>query len=181
VYQPLIHVPLVVRGPGFAGGAVAPGLVQLADVTQTLATVAGAAERLAPTAAERMTLQQALAGNGRAAAVCERERLSDKRLHREQAEAPTYDFTPFDCHLAAVIADGWKLIARDPGPHELYHLAADPQEQHNLLDQHPRQAEALRQMLADMHGRSAPHPATDGLSLDDSEVVDRRLRDLGYL
>lgn len=179
MYQPLIHVPLIVRGPGFGGGAVAEGLAQLSDVTQTLAAVAGAPDRLATTTAARIDLHTALDGKGRSAAICRREPLSPKRLAREQAEAPDFNFAPFDCQLSAVIAKGWKLIARDRGDDELYHLAEDPLEEHNLLERHPRQAEALRALLTG--AAAVPHASTDGLSLDDSEILNRRLQDLGYL
>jgi uncharacterized sulfatase len=181
IHQPLIHVPLLLRGPGFTGGTVSEALVQLADVTATLAAAAGVADRLPSTAAERLDLVGATAGTGRKAAICEREPLTPKRLARERAAAPGFDFAPHDCHLAAVLADGFKLIARDPGADELYYLPDDPDEQHDLIGQHPRQAEALRAALANLHGRALPHASTEGLSLDDAETMDRRLQDLGYL
>jgi len=181
VYQPLIHVPLIVRGPGFTGGGVCPALVQHTDVTQTLAAAAGVADRLPATAGERPDLLAALRGQGREAAICEREKLGARSLARNREDAPGFDFDRFDCHMAAVIADDWKLIACDNGHSELYHLRDDPDEAHDVLSAHPEQAAALRTRLDAFRTRCHPHAAPDDLSAEDEVILDRRLEDLGYL
>ena len=48
-------------------------------------------------------------------------------------------------------AHDWKYVHRDPdGPHELYHLAADPDERRNLIEEpvHAAKAAQLRGQLA---------------------------------
>jgi arylsulfatase A-like enzyme len=180
MYQPLVHVPLIMRGPGVRP-AVSPALVQLADVTQTIAEVGGVAHRLPRTAVQRLDLRAAADGPGRTVAFCERQPLSPARLARERARAPHFDFAPHQCDMTAAFADGWKLISRSTGPDELYHLAQDPGETDNVLDQHAARADFLRSQIADFHARTTPHASTTGLPPDDAEIVDQRLRDLGYL
>ena len=180
VYQPLIHVPLIMRMPGLAAG-VSPALVQLGDITETVARTAGVASQLAPTAMERVDLREAVYGIGRSVAFSEREPLSGKRLRREQAHSPNFDFTPHLCEMTAVVADGWKLIACSNGHEELYHLAEDPNEEHDLIGAQPQRARLLRDLKDDLHRRSGVTPTAEGLPEDDAEIVDRRLRDLGYL
>jgi len=180
MYQPLIRVPLLLCAPGL-GGLVSPALVQVADVTYTAAAAAGLAARLPPTAAERVDLRDAAYGLGRAAAFCERDQLSGARLERERKKTPHFDFAPHLCEMTAVVADGWKLITRRPGPDELYCLTDDPGETRDLLAERPDRADFLASLIADYHTRATPHAATVGLEHDDAAIVDRRLQDLGYL
>lgn len=180
MYQPLIRVPLVLRAPGL-GETVSPALVQVADITYTAATAAGVAQHLPPTAAERVDLREAAFGLGRAAAFCERDPLSGARLERERKKTPRFDFAPHLCGMTAVVADGWKLITRSPGPDELYCLTDDPGETRNLLNERSDRADFLASLVADYHTRAAPHAATAGLEHDDAAIVDRRLQNLGYL
>ena len=42
----------------------------------------------------------------------------------------------------------WKLLCRDGQPQELFDIEADPQEQHNLLDEHPA---IVRKLAAELH------------------------------
>ena len=61
----------------------------------------------------------------------------------------------------------WKYIHRYPdGPHELYHLAEDPGEEHNLIGEpaYHAQGELMRQQLADWFQRYV-EPELDGSTL----------------
>ncbi len=44
---------------------------------------------------------------------------------------------------------GWKLLARDGAPVELYRIDRDLGEHHDLLDTHPELAESMRASLMD--------------------------------
>ena len=60
-YEESLHVPLVVRGPGFRGGYDADQTVSLADVTATVRRVAGVTK---PHGADGVPLQDVLASPG---------------------------------------------------------------------------------------------------------------------
>ncbi len=52
----------------------------------------------------------------------------------------------------AVIKEEWKLLhldIRNGGKYELYNIASDPSENHNIIDQYPEKAEELRTIMKD--------------------------------
>jgi arylsulfatase A-like enzyme len=52
---------------------------------------------------------------------------------------------------AAALLDGaWKLIEREKGKTELFHITADPLEQQDLADAEPQRLAALRARLAEL-------------------------------
>ena len=83
------------------------------------------------------------------------------------------------------IRDRLKLIHVDDTPDELFDLAADPHESHNLLAQRPATVAALDRALGQMAQRVARErdaaPAGAVGDLDSDELLRQRLRGLGYL
>ncbi len=76
--------------------------------------------------------------------------------------------------LRAIRERDWKLIEA-PRP-ELYHLASDPGERLNLIEQQPDQARRLRALLAEAEHKPS---ATSSMVTDDEVLA--RLRALGYV
>src|SRR5262245_4715203 len=150
-YDSALAVPLIVSAPGATAGVVeAP--VSHVDVTPTILDLVGAAPD-SPLDGEPLT----------------RTPPSDRALYFEALDASlTRGWAP----LRGVIQRGWKYIDL-PEP-ELYDLAADPHEQHNLADRDPR-ADLLRRLVAATSpgGATAPRVALDGEAAG-------RLRSLGY-
>jgi arylsulfatase A-like enzyme len=112
--------------------------------------------------------------------VSEREPFGERSAKAFQRRNPSFDVTPHICEAAAVVRDGWKLLHRSPGATELYRLADDPQETHDLSAAEPARAAELRQVLACWQGQALVHPTVDGLAADDNAIVEKRLQDLGY-
>jgi uncharacterized sulfatase len=179
MHRPLLRVPLVVRIPGM-GAHVSHGIVQLADIARTLAALGGAEGDLAPTAAETVDLREAAEGRGRSMAISEREPMSERSVLSAKKKSPAFDFAPHQCHMASVLCDGWRLIHRADGRHELYHLADDPEEQVELSAQEPERLGELLRTVEDWQSRVVPHPATAPLTRHDEAIVEKRLQDLGY-
>jgi len=180
MYQPVVHVPLIARGPGFPSGATSAALVQWADVTQTVAELAGAAPELPATAAQRVSLLQAARGAGRDRVLAECEPFNERSAKAFQRRNPSFEVRPHLCHLAMAVQDGWKLIHRSPGREELYDLAHDSAETRDLSADEPNRAHALREVVARWQGEAHPHPAVASIAEDDEAIVERRLQDLGY-
>jgi arylsulfatase A-like enzyme len=158
------RVPFLVRWPGeIAAGASSDQLICLTDVMATLADVAGVS--LPDEAAE--------------------DSASLLGVWRGEQQEPVHDYVIHqgfggDRYLAIRQGD-WKLLAHqgsggntydrhprlkayqlpDDAPQaagQLYNLANDPDEAHNLYDAHPEQAAALERLLKESlaSGRSVP-------------------------
>ena len=80
----------------------------------------------------------------------------------------------------AVFFDSYKFIASSDGNDELYSLADDPREAHNLVRDEPQRAEKGRQ-LVDQFLNSVPRPAVEeGVHILSPEEAER-LRAVGYV
>jgi len=181
MYRPLLQVPLVVRVPGASGERrSSDALVQLADVAYSAASAAEANRFLPPTMAETADLFAGQDARGRSCAISEREPFGERSLQSARRKNPRFSFEPHRGHMAAVVEDGWRLIHRAEGRHELYNLRDDPGEQADLADEHPERVSELTQRVADWQESIRPHPSVEGVAVDDAAIVEKRLQDLGY-
>lgn len=180
MYRSLIRVPLIVRGPGFPAGRRSPALVQLADVTETAACIAGQLDALPGTATDRIDLREAAEGEARGCAVSERSAWPERSLTRARTKNPSFDFEPFVGHMAAYIEDGWELICAQTGRNALYHVEEDPEESRDLIDERPELARKMREALRQWQERVLPHPLTEGLTEREDPQVRKRLEGMGY-
>jgi choline-sulfatase len=130
VYETTLHVPLVFRGPGVTPGTRVDTLTRSVDLYPTLLELAGIGGGT-PTSAGR-SLAPALRGG----------RLQEEPSFAESL-VPLVHFGWSDLRT---VRDGrWKYILA-PRP-ELYDLERDPTESHNLVEQEPARARALRAAL----------------------------------
>jgi len=85
----------------------------------------------------------------------------------------------------AAYRDKYKLITVGDEPDELFDVTADPGELDNLIDQHPRVAQEMNQLLAefrqDVEVRRPTQWEESQLHLEDDEALVERLRGLGYI
>jgi choline-sulfatase len=160
VYDSTLHVPLVLSWPGrLPPGIRVGGQFRSVDLLPTLLELLGVPAP--PTS-----------GVSRAAVL-----RSGGRIPRSESYAETlysqlhFGYAP----LRALRGDGWKYIG---APHpELYHLADDPGETRNLIDERASVAAAMRKALrACDRGASSPPelPEVD-------PAVAERLAALGYV
>ncbi len=173
-YEELLHVPLIISGPGVPAGAVVDTPVSLVDLMPTLQGLLGVA---GPDSGDGGGFLAALRG-------------------RPGTAGPFYfdsatDLAGSDC-LDAVWDRGFKLIThRDPGAVELYDLAADPGELHDLAADHQGRVEDMTALLEGFRRRSAEQrtllaggqgaaPA-DSASPAQREEILKKLKSLGYV
>jgi arylsulfatase A-like enzyme len=131
LYETNVRVPLLMRYPGrLPGGTTLDGLVSLMDLAPTVMDLAGLPT---PEGAVGRSLTPLLAAPG-ARGTREAVYLTECTWMRKRGWRT---------------ADGWKLIhALEPDIYgkpalELYHLASDPGERHNLAEAQPDRAAAL--------------------------------------
>jgi len=156
MYEELLHVPLVVWGPGVRAGSVETP-VSLADLTPTVLEAAGFA-------VPKQVAGSSLWPNLHAGAPVRRRALF--------AEGSLYG--PY---RRALLLWPLKVAVTEMGPTSLFDLGADPLERHDLASTHAEQAAALAAEL----DRSLPRqPRADkGVQLSPESVED--LRSLGYV
>ena len=147
LYDELIRIPLIVRGPGVLSqpGRRITADVQHVDLLPTLAEIAGA--NVPPEARGRSWLPLV---------------SDDAAVHDT-----TYNFAEalfLDEEQKAVRGEGYKLIyAPFSDRYELYDLVRDPGEQQNIADVRPDQVEKLDALLEEwMSATGAPDGAGPG-------------------
>ncbi len=132
LYQELLHVPLIMRGPGISPGRQIHDLVEVVDIAPTILEAAGA-----PVATEMCgrSFYQALLGR---AAIADDTGTAD-----------------LPGRMRAFRSGPLKLIVSTESV-ELYDLAEDPGETADLAPSRPADVERLRAMLDDLMKRHPP-------------------------
>ncbi len=166
IYQTMLHVPLILRGPGIAAGRTSTPACVL-DIAPTLLALAG----LKP--AEGML--------GRNLLACDSAKPSTRYVETYGGAVPKLpgirailrDSGP---QRRGVIHDGWKLI-KGGGP-ELYYLPDDPREEKNLAKERP---DMLKQLcdLIEKWDAQCPRGTAVQPKLDEDDI--NALKSLGYL
>ncbi|MEO8500113.1 MAG: sulfatase-like hydrolase/transferase [Vicinamibacteria bacterium] len=156
VYDTTLHIPLIIRGPGFEMGRRAKAVVGLTDIGATLVEAAGATGAL-PGA----SLRGALARDA-----------SDRPLYAETL-APRLDFGWSE--LRSWREGGLKWI-RAPKP-ELYVLDEDPEESRNQAGSDPARSRALDASLSKALSTTGEKSTSRSADAESAE----RLRSLGYV
>ena len=179
LYDTLLHVPLVVHGPGFGTGQV-DDLVQLTDLAPTLLDTVGIDGPEMREELQGQSFYPAVETEPREHAIAE---YMAPQPSMEALEARVGDLTPevrrYDRSLRAIRADNWKLIRGSDGSSELYHLAADPAEQTDLATENADRVAALNERLDEWLASFEHAEATGDVSMTDATAA--RLEDLGYL
>ena len=151
LYQELVHVPLLVRGPGVKGGRHVTHVVENASLAPTVLEAVGAG-------ASPRSLYPALTSG----------------------EEPTSDIGMSEVPATGVYAlrEGpLKLITSRRGT-ELYDLRTDPGERHNLAATRPKEVTRLQAMLKErLDARVAGKTTTGKLTEKQRKVM----KSLGYL
>ena len=129
-YEESLHVPLVVRGPGFRGGYDADQTVSLADVTATVRRIAGVTK---PHGADGVPLQDVLASPG----SFDRRPIEiegSAALYPGRTELPTDAIGRF---YSGALWGPYSLVRYQTGDWEFYDRTADPWQLDNAYVQHP--------------------------------------------
>lgn len=142
----LLRVPLLLRCPSHVPqGYVIDELAQTVDIAPTIL-------RLLDLPAEegrvhgRPLVERGRATPGPDFAIAERFRPNWAHV---QQRFPGFDARPFDVRQKAIRTRHEKLIWQSDEGNALYDLAADPREEHNLIEQHVQRAQVLRRQLFD--------------------------------
>ena len=157
LYDEMLRVPLFVRAPGLRGG-MREIQTQAVDLAPTLATIAG------------VPVPDYLAG----ADVW-------KDLHQRGGGAPLA-YAERSGQLFAIRTREWKFISDLIAHHELYNLAVDPGEIHDLAPTNPDRTREMRNRLTAVVGVAVrTGQRVQGQYAPIPPRVLRRLKSLGYV
>ena len=177
LYQDVVHVPLIFRGPGVPAGRVVGQPVQILDMAATILDVAGVtADGL---------------GDGRSFAESMRSPdWTAERLYFLENEFGTDDRDHRSFVFSGVRLGSWKLVLTERNanfPHhrglqELYHLDQDPAEQRNLFQEEESRA-VIERLTSELRAH-AQHLLETGFRDIEPTVlspeIEASLRALGY-
>ena len=122
-YEPAMHIPLIVAGPGIERGGVSDTIVDMMDLNPTICALANLAP--APDTDAR-SLDQILIG--------------EQTVHRQEIMTALPNFR---CLRTA----STKFVDNSNDLPEFYDLAHDPEETHNLADEYPDQVTSMRERI----------------------------------
>ena len=163
VYEPVLRIPLIIKRPGQTSGRIVDTPVSIADVPR-LAFAA------LPTTIEDKHAAQ-FPGSARLPLFAELSFSRKKDLQRWQER--------FDRTRSAMYLEHYKVIRSSDGKHELYDLAADPREEHDLFASKPLEARVLLEQLQRTQQRHGGAASPTPLS-EPTEAELKVLRELGY-
>ena len=159
LYRELIHVPLIMMGPGIPAGTVVERPSSLMWLAPTLLSLTGASTQRFPGPAMNL-------GWTRAEQPVWPDPVSELAQMYQDANAPNYTGA-----LLSVVTSRWHLIAGGPNGEELYDHGADKAEAHNLATANSAVAQMLR---GELQREVAGKPAQPGQL--DSGTVGQPLR-----
>ncbi len=172
LYDELMRIPLIVRPPHAGAARIVDTPISLLSLVPTLRELAGLDPN--PPRVHAPSLLSLLNGdepNSWPPIFCEVDFTPiDKGEYQ----------TPQEAHKRALVEGGFKLIHDDVTRKvELYDLAQDPGELHDLAEAKPDVAQSLLARLERLHA-TAKEGATAGTKLELSEDELEELRALGY-
>jgi arylsulfatase A-like enzyme len=175
LYDSTIHVPLIMRFPGFTRNGRVKELVELVDVVPTILNVLNLS---IPSEFEGSSLLPSTRG----------ETVPSYAV----SQAVVYRYANPRCSLygngaipRSIRTDRWKLIAYQCNgsyEYELYDIQSDPQELIDVSEQNPEVVDELHATLVDKVekiGRKATDSRNDTVVLDQEDI--NQLRALGYM
>jgi len=179
IYNEQVRIPLIIKWPdGRYAGTVVRTVVEANDLMPTILKAAGVDGR---TIAEHRALPiEGTPLQGLLAADAATDAFGYAFVQRREFAEDSSGSSNYERgEKFSLLNADWKYIHRTTGADELYHLATDFYEQHNLIDSNPAEMGDLQTTLLDLIDRLE---AGTGLG---SEVVDaetiRKLRSLGYV
>jgi arylsulfatase A-like enzyme len=163
VYQELVHVPLVVKYPGQHEGKTSDELVSQVDLMPTVLDALGV---MPPSELQGRSL---LKPSG-----------PEEIVYSRGTRSPLVGLgnQRFEGQRRAIFSGSLKLITWTAGPPELYDLAQDPQELHNLYASDDPRAIDLTQRI-EKWAAAMPRQNLQPTKLDKSAA--EKLRSLGYV
>jgi arylsulfatase A-like enzyme len=165
LYEPLVRVPLIVCGPGFAETHI-EDQVRHVDLLPTLSDICG--------------MESIEHADGRSVTPL----IEGVSLPEEPAYMEAVGVKLGGRRIAGARTPDWKLVQPPAGRPALYKLdgPGGPDEKHNVYSRHPEVARRLELFIEEINARSLEGDVADsGMTSEEEAIVEQHLRELGYL
>jgi arylsulfatase A-like enzyme len=164
-YIELVHVPLIIKGPGIPKNRIYENYVQHIDIL--------------PTILEILNIPQRKEMQGRSLlpliSDCEIEEDFKTYSSGEAREKPQRRFS------MSLRTKEWTYIMNQGGPDELYERVNDPKEQNKIIEKRPLIAQKLKEELEDFIALTSKGKPQVAEKVDIDEELKEGLKSLGYL
>ncbi|MGH2776224.1 MAG: sulfatase family protein [Actinomycetota bacterium] len=162
LHEHLVKVPLILAGPGIVPSTVTDQ-VRHVDLVPTLADLAGIP---IPDGVDGRSVRPLMEGGA---------------LPEEPAYMEAVGVKLEGKRIVGARRPDWKLLKHGGGKQALFRLnggTGEPDEKHNLYSRHPEVARELERYIEEVTSSTV---ASSGMSQEEEAVVEKHLRDLGYL
>jgi arylsulfatase A-like enzyme len=133
LYESTTRVPLLIRFPHrFEPGGAREDRVSLVDLFPTLLEIAGVSAAAHPSQGRSLLGPPRDDGDAILSEYYRPGLLLEGTIELSEDEAARFE--PFQRRMRTLERDGWKLHWGSDGRHELYHLAQDPEERFDRID-----------------------------------------------
>jgi arylsulfatase A-like enzyme len=169
LYDEVLHVPLIVRAPGIAGGRVVDDLVETLDIAPTILDLLGmppAPEFQGRSLAPLLSGESGEAGH---LAYAKTEQFNSKQSVRSSTHKLIHTFDTGTNAFGFPVRPGF----------ELYDLRSDPGEQTNVFSEDSDVGDELRRAL--LRWLATGEALDPSAEVEFTEEERRRLRSLGYV
>ena len=185
LYEPIVHIPFIVRYPAAFQPDVADVPVQHVDIFPTIMELL----HIKPPFKEKLPGKSFLQNNGAYDIEAERpviaewegripefikDRLKESSRYAEQVARFTQKFS-------MIKIGQMKYILWEDGMEELYDLSKDAEEKTNVAKDMPNLCVEMKTQLEKMLLSNASRPVSEDVVQKTDDLVTQRLKDLGYI
>lgn len=166
IYEDMVRIPLIIAGPGIPSGKIIQKSGTIVDLLPTCAHLAGLDPGDLPTWDGINLLHE------------------DSDDYIRPLLLMTSEGGKKWPSIKCVRQFPWKYweVKGNEKLNALFNLKNDPQEQNNLIAQQEQQVIEMQKFLEEfLHPASSVDPRDDGFTEQETEKLEQRLRDLGYL
>ena len=164
-YIELVHVPLIIKGPGIPRNRIYDNYVQHIDIVPTILEILNIPQRKEMQGRSMLPLMN----------NCEIEKDFKTYSFGQDRNKPQQSFS------MSIRTKEWTYIMNQNGPDELYDKINDPKEQNNIIEKKPLIAQRLKEKLEDFIALTSEAKPQVAEKAHIDEELKEQLKSLGYL
>ncbi|MFT5285145.1 MAG: arylsulfatase A-like enzyme [Planctomycetota bacterium] len=184
LYEEQVNIPLIIRyQPVIESGLRIASTTSTIDLPATILELIGIGNL--PEIKGRSLISLSGASMRNRDAFAERRHFKDTDLQRSDALRKlikNFARQPIGSvgEKCILVRENWKFVWNDNGRHELFDLAADPREEHNLYADKPERASEMQSAIEQWRKKDSVHSSAVGAEAHADTETEEMLDALGY-